>query len=67
MEKEKDRMIAKLYVLLCDVLEHFACSEISYANGNEAQGVDEGEFYGQRAEKVLVDKINNILREIESI
>lgn len=52
----------KLRELLKEVLEFHSAVMCSYANGVEAQGVDEGEYYGQKAEKELMDKITAALK-----
>lgn len=54
---------AKLRELLKKVHEFHSAVECSYANGNEAQGVDEGEYYGRKAEKEIMDAIAETLKE----
>lgn len=53
--KEKEITIAKMYVVLCDVLEHFACSYPTYRDKT-----------GEESEKMLIERIENTLREAES-
>lgn len=53
------------YILLADALreliEWMDNAPFDYSNGNEAQGIDEGNVYGWRSHKILVNKAKRLL------
>ena len=64
MKTNNEIAIAKLRVTLCDVLEHFACSNTAYPNDYE-QALEMHYRININAEKRIIEKIEKVLRETE--
>lgn len=55
--------IEKLRKEVSNALEHLENAPFDYRNGNEFNGVDEGEHYGWSAHADLVKRLKDVLEE----
>lgn len=63
MMTEKNNRLTQLEQAAQEIHIFLTQADFDFRNGNEAQGIDEGEYYGRKVLKEITDKLAALLNQ----